>query len=440
MYFPDRGEVGALFRDNTSRNGLPEAAADAMPATTIGCTAIAVALGCDAGRAGPDLTANRPTGHVENKMMFRILTASLATVLLAACSGGEPGKGGAKGGEEKVLNVYNYSDYIAESTIPGFECATGIKVAYDVFDSDEMVETKLLAGSSGYDVVVPTLNFFGRQIQAGVFLPLDKSKIPNLINLDPEMMKRIAQQDPDNKYGVPYLIGTTGIGYNVDKLKERFGSTEIANSWDLVFKPENIAKMKDCGVTFLDTPADLIPIALNYLGEDPGSTDPQVIQKAADLLKSARPYVQNFHSSQFVSSLANGSTCLVVGWSGDIIQARDRAVEAGNGVNIAYSVPKEGAPQWFDMLAIPKDAKHPDNAYQLINYLLRPEVAAANTNTVHYANPVLSATPLVDEAIRNDPTIYPPPEVAAKMFTYAVNPPEVDKLYTRIWTDLKSRR
>jgi len=375
-------------------------------------------------------------------MNLRILTAGVALSLLAACGGKEQGAQTADaGGEAKVLNVYNYSDYIAEDTIPNFEKATGIKVTYDVFDSDEMVETKLLTGDSGYDIVVPTLNFFGRQIQAGVFLPLDKSKIPNLANLDPEVMARIAGQDPENKYGVPYMMGTTGIGYNVAKLKERFGgSTDIAGSWDLVFKPENIARMKDCGVTILDTPADMIPIALHYLGQDPHSTDPATIQKAADLLKSIRPYVQNFPSSQYVGSLANGSTCLVVGWSGDIIQARDRAEEAGNGVEVAYSIPKEGAPQWFDMLAIPKDAKHPENAYAFINYLLEPQVAANNTNVTHYANPVKSATPLVDAAIREDRTIYPPQDVAAKMFTYAINPPEVDKLYTRLWTEIKTGR
>ena len=375
-------------------------------------------------------------------MNLRILTAGVALSLLAACGGKEQGAQTADaGGEAKVLNVYNYSDYIAEDTIPDFEKATGIKVTYDVFDSDEMVETKLLTGDSGYDIVVPTLNFFGRQIQAGVFLPLDKSKIPNLANLDPEVMARIAGQDPENKYGVPYMMGTTGIGYNVAKLKERFGgSTDIAGSWDLVFKPENIARMKDCGVTLLDTPADMIPIALHYLGQDPHSTDPATIQKAADLLKSIRPYVQNFHSSQYVGSLANGSTCLVVGWSGDIIQARDRAEEAGNDVEVAYSIPKEGAPQWFDMLAIPKDAKHPENAYAFINYLLEPQVAANNTNVTHYANPVKPATPLVDAAIREDRTIYPPQDVAAKMFTYAINPPEVDKLYTRLWTEIKTGR
>ncbi len=357
-------------------------------------------------------------------------------VLLAAC--GDRGAGSATAPAKKVLNVYNYSDYIAEDTIPTFEQQTGIKVTYDVFDSDEVVEAKLLAGSSGYDVVVPTLNFFGRQIQAGVFLPLDKAKIPNLANLDPQIMQRIAQQDPGNQYGVPYMSGTTGIGYNIDKVQAAFGNTDVVGSWDLVFKPENIAKLKDCGVTLLDTPSDLIPIALHYLGENPNSTDPAVIDKAAVLLKSIRPYIQNFHSSQLVGALANGNTCLVVAWSGDVIQARDRADEADNGVHIGYSIPKEGAPQWFDMLAIPKDAKNVDSAYAFINHLLDPKVAAANTNFIQYANPVPASLPLIDEEVRNDPTIYPPPEVTAKLFSYAVVPPEVDRQYTRIWTELKT--
>ena len=314
----------------------------------------------------------------------RLLAAGLAAAVLAACGGKQDAAstGTAAAGEEKVLNVYNYSDYIAEDTIPNFEKQTGIRVTYDVYDSDEVLEAKLLAGSSGYDVVVPTLNFFGRQIQAGVFKPLDKSKIPNLANLDPAVMERIATQDPGNRYGVPYMSGTTGIGFNVDKIEEIFGSTEVTGSWSLVFDPAKISKLKDCGVTLLDTPSDMIPIALHYLGEDPHSADPAVLQKAADLIKSIRPYVQNFHSSQYVSSLANGTTCLVVGWSGDIIQARDRAEEAGNGVNVGYSIPVEGAPQWFDMLAIPADAKHPENAYAFINYLLEPQVAEAYLGSI----------------------------------------------------------
>jgi putrescine transport system substrate-binding protein len=372
------------------------------------------------------------------KTKLRGLAALAVLGALAACGGGKGDAASKDVAAGKTLNVYNWSDYIAEDTIPNFEKATGIQVTYDVFDSDEMVETKLLAGSSGYDLVVPSLSFLGRQIQAGVFLPLDKSKIPNLANVDPGMLKRIALQDPGNQFAVPYLWGTSGIGYNVDKIKQIFGSTDPAASWDLVFKPENAARLKDCGITVLDTPSELIPIALNYLGEDPHSFDPAVIGKAAALLKQMRPYIRNFHSSSYINDLANGDICVVVGWSGDIIQARDRAAEADNGVHIAYSIPKEGAPQWFDMLAIPKDAKNVDNAYAFINYLLTPEVAAANTNFVTYPNAVPKSKPLVGAAISGDPTIYPPPEVDAKLFTFAVLPPEVDRLYTRTWTELKT--
>lgn len=378
-------------------------------------------------------------------MKLRVLGLSIAVCLLAACgdksdSGVASTDGKSGGDDDKTLNVYNWSDYIAETTIPDFEKKSGVKVVYDVFDSNEMVETKLLAGSSGYDIVVPTLNFLGRQIQAGVFQKLDKSKIPNIANLDPEMMKRIALQDPGNEYAVPYLWGTTGIGYNVDKITAAFGNTDVTNSWDLVFKPENIAKLKGCGVTLLDTPSEIIPIALNYLGEDPNSQDPAVIDKAAALLKTIRPYVTNFHSSQYIDSMATGNTCLVVGWSGDIIQARDRAEEAKNGVKIGYSIPKEGAPMWFDMLAIPKDAKHVESANAFINHLLEPQVAANNTNFVSYPNAIPKATPLVEKDISGDPTIYPPPDVTAKLFTFAIIPPDVDRQYTRIWTQLKTGR
>ena len=374
-------------------------------------------------------------------MKLKMLGAIIAACTLVACGGKDGGNGAtaaADGGGEKSVNVFNWSDYIAEDTNENFEKKTGIKVTYDVFDSNEILETKLLAGASGYDVVVPTLNFLGRQIQAGVFLPLDKSKIPNYANLDPELMKRLESQDPGNKYAVPYMQGITGIGYNVDKIKAVFGNTDVTKSLDLVFKPENISKLKSCGVTFLDTPSELIPITLNYLGEDPNSTDPAVIDKAAVLLKSIRPYVSNFHSSQYIDALANGDICLVIGWSGDVIQAKDRAAEAENNVNIAFSIPKEGAPIWFDMLAIPKDAKHVAEAYAYINNMLDPQVMANNSNFISYANAVPKSKALMDKSITEDPTIYPSPEVMATLFDFAIIPPEVDKLYTRIWTELKT--
>jgi len=379
-------------------------------------------------------------GRLENAMKLRNLGVMIVACMLAACGGneGSDAAASADASEDKSVNVYNWSDYIAEDTIPNFEKATGIEVTYDVFDSNEVLETKLLAGASGYDVVVPTLNFLGRQIQAGVFMPLDKSKIPNYANLDPALMKRLESQDAGNRHAIPYMWGTTGIGYNVDKVKAAFGNTDIASSLDIVFKPENISKLKDCGVTLLDTPSELIPITLNYLGEDPNSTDPAVINKAAVLLKSVRPYITNFHSSQYIDALANGDICLVVGWSGDIIQARDRAAEAKNGVNIAYAIPKEGAPQWFDMLAIPKDAKNVESAYTFINYLLDPEVMANNSNFISYPNAIPKSKALMEASITGDPTIYPPADVEAKLFTFAIIPPEVDKLYTRIWTELKT--
>lgn len=374
-------------------------------------------------------------------MKLRSLSTMIAAALLAACGGDKDAASKSEptvAPASKNVNVYNWSDYIAEDTVPNFTASTGIKVTYDVFDSNEVLETKLLAGSSGYDVVVPTINFFGRQIQAGVFQPLDRKRIPNYDKLDPALMARISNQDPGNLHGVPYMWGTTGIGYNIDKVTAAFGNTDITSSWDLVFKPENISKLKDCGVTLLDTPSELIPIALNYMGKDPNSQDPAVIDEAAALLKTIRPYISNFHSSQYIDAMANGDTCLVVGWSGDIIQARDRAAEAENGVNIAFSIPKEGAPQWFDMLAIPKDAKSVDNAYAFINYLLDPVVMAKNSDYISYPNAIPASWPLMDQEIIADPTIFPPPEVQAKLFTFAIIAPEVDRQYTRIWTELKT--
>src|SRR5690606_35801507 len=286
------------------------------------------------------------------------LLGCLVVVLgLAGCggSGEEAGGDGARPAAAGVVHVYNWSDYIAEDTIPGFERETGIKVTYGKVDSNELLEAKLLAGGSGFDVVVPSLQFLGRQIQAGVFQPLDKSRLENYSGLDPALMERIAIQDPGNQYAVPYLWGTTGIGYNVDKVVEAFGSAEVADSWSLLFDPDKVSKLAHCGVMLLDTPSEAIPAALAYLGEDPNSHDPEVIRKGAALLAKIRPYIRTFHSSQYIDALANGSACLVMGWSGDVLQARDRAEEAGNGVKVAYAIPKEGAPLFFDMLAIPRD-------------------------------------------------------------------------------------
>lgn len=372
-------------------------------------------------------------------MKLKLLGIAVTGLLLASCGKKDGDAPTAKGGEEeKVLNVYNWSDYIAPETIANFEKETGIKVTYDVFDSNEVLETKLVTGNTGYDVVVPSLTFLARQIQAGVFMPLDKSKLSNLGNMDPAIQANIAKLDPGNTYSVNYLWGTTGIGYNVKKVKEVLGEDAPVDSWALVFDPANLAKLKSCGVYFLDTPSEIIPPVLKYLGEEPNSFDPAVIAKAEERLKQLRPSITQFHSSEYINALANGDACVAVGWSGDIFQAKARAEEAKNGVEIAYVIPKEGAPMWFDMMAIPKDAKHPDNAHKFINYILRAEVAAELSNYVAYANANKASIGKVDPELRANTGVYPTPEASKGLFSLAVLPPEVDRLFNRIWTGLKT--
>lgn len=341
--------------------------------------------------------------------------------------------------QDKTLNVYNWSDYIAEDTLANFEKETGIKVTYDVFDSNDVLEAKLLSGKTGYDVVVPTGTFLARQIKAGVFQKLDMSKLPNHKNLNPEMMKKLSELDPGNAHAIPYLWGTTGIGINVAKVKERLGDDYPLNSWDLVFKPEIAAKLADCGITLLDAYDELVPTVLNYLGEDPKSMDTGLLNgKVTKTLQGIRPYIRYFHSSQYINDLANGDVCLSVGWSGDILQAMDRAAEAENGVEVAYIIPKEGAGLWFDMLAIPKDAEHADNAHVFLNYLMRPDVMAGITNYVWYPNAIPASKPMIEEEITSDPSIYPTPEVEAKLFTFPVYGPKYDRAGSRMWTALKA--
>lgn len=383
---------------------------------------------------------SHPEGSVPMKARMSALFLCLA---LAACGGDPPAGDTGVAAEpapagDKVLNVYNWSDYIGEDTIAGFQAETGIRVTYDVFDSNEVLEAKLMAGNTGYDIVVPSLTFLSRQVQAGVFQELDKSRFSNYGNLDPAFMALLASNDPGNTHSIPYLWGTTGIGYNVEKVREALGEDAPVDSWALVFEPENLAKLKGCGVAILDTPSEIIPPVLHYLGEDPNSFDEAVIQKGVDRLKELRPHVTYFHSSQFINDLANGDICVAVGWSGDIIQAQARAEEAGKGVEVAYSIPKEGAPMWFDMLAIPKDAKNVDNAYLFLDYLMRPEVMAGIQNYVMYASANTAALPMVDAAVLEDPGIYPSEDTRAKLFTLAVLPPEVDRLFNRHWTTLKT--
>jgi putrescine transport system substrate-binding protein len=342
--------------------------------------------------------------------------------------------------QERVVNVYNWSDYIDPQVLDDFTRETGIKVRYDTFDANETLETKLLAGKSGYDVVVPTGYFLQRQIQAGIFQELDKSKLPHLVNVWPAIAERLAVYDPGNRYAVNYMWGTTGIGYNVKAVRERLGPDAVIDSWDVVFNPEKLAKFKDCGVHMLDSADDILPAALHRLGLDPNSTKPDDLERAAALMAAIRPNVRKFHSSEYLNALASGEICLVVGWSGDVKQAQRRAAEAKGGLEIGYAIPKEGAQMFFDNLAIPKDAPHPAEALAFIDYLLRPEVAAKNSNRVAYANGNLASQKFIDKKILDDPGIYPKPETMARLYTVSARSPQAQRLINRIWTRIKTGR
>ena len=336
------------------------------------------------------------------------------------------------------VRVYNWSDYIDESLLKKFEEETGIKLVYDVFDSNEVLETKLLAGNTGYDVVVPSGSFLARQIKAGVFQKLDKSKLPNLKYVWEDIAKQTARYDPGNQYSINYMWGTTGIGYNVDKVKEVLGPDAPVDSWALVFDPKNMEKLAQCGVHFLDAPTELIPAALNYIGEDPDSKDPAVIKKAEPVLQAVRPYVRKFHSSEYINALANGEICVAIGWSGDVLQARDRAAEADNGVTVEYSIPREGAVLWFDQMAIPADAPNPDGAHKFLNFILDPKNIAAASNYVYYANGNKESQKYLNEDVIGDPAIYPPEEVVKKLYITTPYDAKIQKLVTRMWTRIKT--
>jgi putrescine transport system substrate-binding protein len=342
--------------------------------------------------------------------------------------------------QQRTVNFYNWSNYVAPGVLEDFTRETGIKVVYDTFDANETLETRLLAGKSGYDVVVPTAYFLQRQIAANIFQKLDKSKLLNLANAWPVVTKQLAVYDPGNQYAANYMWGTTGIGYNVKMAQKILGADARIDSWDIVFKPENLAKFRDCGVHMLDSADDIFPAALSYLGLDPNSTKPADLEKAADLVSKIRPYVRKFHSSEYLSALATGEICLVVGWSGDIMQARGRAAEAKNDVEIGYAIPKEGAQMFFDNLAIPADAKNVAEAYELINYLYRPEVAAKNTDFLSYANGNLASQKLVEPRILSDRDIYPDEATLAKLFVITARDPATQRVINRLWTRVKTGR
>ncbi|MBX3619129.1 MAG: polyamine ABC transporter substrate-binding protein [Rhizobacter sp.] len=367
------------------------------------------------------------------KQLARALGAALAAAVLAW-----PAPASAQD-EEKVLNVYNWSDYIADDTIRNFERETGIKVRYDNFDNNEIVHAKLVAGKTGYDIVVPSSHWARLQADGGLLRKIDKQLLPHYDNLDPEVQALLARLDPGNQYMVNWLWGFTTVGINVDKVKAALGSTPMpANTWDLIFKPEYIAKLQGCGVSFLDSATEVVPAALHYLGRPPYSKDPADYQLAAQLLKGVRPYVSRFSSSGYINDMAAGSVCVALGWSGDINIARQRAVDGKTGQHIEALLPSTGGLLFFDVMVIPADAAHPGNAHKFIDYILRPEVHAALTNKVFYANPNKASRPFVKPEVASNPTVFPPESQMQKMTTPEAMAGDMRRLMTRTFTAFKT--
>ena len=357
---------------------------------------------------------------------------------LSACGGKTATDSAAKAsGGDKVLNLYIWSDYLAPDTLSDFEKQTGIKVHAAYYDTNETLETKLLAGSSGYDIVVPTASYFERLIKAGAFLPLDKSRLPNLPNMDPALMSMVTRNDPDNAHGVIYLWGTNGIGYN-EKMVKALTPDAPLDSWRMVFDPAVAAKISKCVISVLDSPAEMIRAVMSYLGKDPNSQSPDDLALAEATLTKIRPFIRNINSSEYIEALANGDLCLAVAYNGDVMQARDRAREANKGIDIKYSQPKEGSILWFDMLAIPKDAPNPDSAYAFMNYMMTPQVIANVSNFKRYADANAAAQPLVLPAVKNDPGIYPTPEQRKQLSVQLSDSPEQTRAITRVWQKFKT--
>jgi putrescine transport system substrate-binding protein len=341
--------------------------------------------------------------------------------------------------EEPLLNVYNWSDYIQPSVITDFQKEYGIHVNYDVFDSNEILETKLLTGHTNYDIVAPSGAFLERQIQADIYQKLDKSLLPNLKNVDPDVARAEALYDPGNQYSVDYMWITSGVGYNTADIRARLPDAPV-DSWRMLFDPAVVAKFQDCGVSVLDAPSEVVATVLLFIGRNPNSNSPQDLKAAETVLKAMRPFVRYVDSSRYIDNLANGDICLAMGWSGDIKQAHDRAREAGKGVDLAYVIPKEGAISNYDVLAIPADAPHVRNAHLFINYLLRPGIAARNSDLIKYANAVAPDLQPLDPSVRNDPGVYPPPQVRARLTPERPRPPDFQRLLTRMWTRFKTGR
>ena len=372
------------------------------------------------------------------RRVFRAVGLTTVLVQLAACGGGrDEARTASAASDEKVLHVYNWADYVGESTIADFEARTGIKVVYDVYDSNEVLQTTLLTGGSGYDVVVPSGAPAHHLIGAGALRTLDKSKLKNLANLDPRILQILSAFDPGNEHALPYLWGTTGIGYNPDMVEKALG-TRTLDSLAAVFDPAIASKLAQCGITMLDAPNDMFTVAFHYLGLDGNSQRPEDWAAAEAVITKAAPYVRYYHSSQYVSDLASGEVCVSIGWSGALQQARSRGAQAESPVEVVYVIPKEGAMIWFDMLAIPTDAPHPQNAYAFLDYLMEPKVIADITNAVGEANGNAAALPFVAERLRNDPSVYPTNEVFQRLHPDRPWPPEMNREIARAWTRIKT--
>jgi putrescine transport system substrate-binding protein len=370
----------------------------------------------------------------------RAAILALGLLVVTACGGGGKSAGDAgagKNGGAKVLNLYIWSDYLAPNTLPDFEKQFGIKVHAAYFDTNETLETKLLAGNSGYDVVVPTASYLERQIKAGAFLTLDKSKLPNWHNMDAQLMGKVAQHDPDNAHAIIYMWGTNGLGYNEKMVKALLPQAPL-DSWRLVFDPEVASKVAKCGISLLDSPAEMLRAVYSYMGKNPNSQSAEDLAQAEAVLAKIRPYIRNFSSSEYIEALANGDLCISVGYNGDILQARDRAKEAGKGIEIKYAVPKEGTILWFDMLAIPKDAPDPESAYTFLNYMMTPQVIADVSNYKSYANGNSASQSLVVPAIKDDPGIYPPLDQRQKLAVQLADSAEQTRAITRAWQKFKT--
>ena len=366
--------------------------------------------------------------------VLRPLAVAMVTAVLGAC-GSDP----HAGTEEKVLYVYNWADYIGKSTLADFERATGIKVVYDIYDADETLEAKMMAGDSGYDVVTTSTDFFSRQIKAGIYQPLDRDKLPNWKNLDPHILAIEAEADPGNRHAVPYMRHVNGFAYNVDMIKARMPDAPV-DSLDMIFKPAVVARFADCGVTVLDNAEDVLQLALNYLHLDPNTTRKEDYKRAEELILAVRPYIRAFDSSEYMNGLANKEFCISMSWSGDYATSRARAKAAGLDVNLAFTVPKEGAGGSFDAFLIPTGAPHPEAAHAFLNYMMEPRVIAAVTNYIHYANDNRAADAFVDPQILNDPAVYPTPEVEARLYESAEVSPALERVRTRTWTRIKTAK